>query len=281
MTALTNMRVAVLESRLGSELAELVRRLGGTPVSAPAVREVPRLDEVAAFLESLEKGRFSVVVLLTGAGATVLLREAERRGRLPETIAALQRMTTVCRGPKPAAVLKRNGVPIHVTAAKPYTTRELLEALTSVKLDGVDVALVHYGERNTALSEALTGRGARLSEVCPYEWVLPEDVEPLRVLVRDFVAHRVDAVAFTSQVQCRHLFQIADRMGQTKELASALNGHTIVAAIGPVCANALAQFGVTTDVLPADLKMGALITAVADYVEMTDGSHPERRPGRD
>jgi len=41
------------------------------------------------------------------------------------------------------------------------------------------VALVHYGERNTALSAALRSRGARLDEVCPYEWALPEDLAPL------------------------------------------------------------------------------------------------------
>jgi len=276
MNSLRNMRVAVLESRLGGELGELVRRLGGVPITAPAVREVPRLDEVVTFLDSLEIGRFSVVVLLTGAGATVLLREAERRGRLSEVIGALGRTTTVCRGPKPTAVLKRYGVQVHVAAAKPYTTKELLGALATVNVDGVDVALVHYGERNTVLSDALRARGSRLTEVCPYEWLLPADIEPLRTLVCDLVADRIDAVVFTSQVQCRHLFRIAGQMGVAKELTTALNGHAIVAAIGPVCAGALAEFGVTPDVLPADLKMGGLISALTDYVELRESSHPER-----
>ena len=71
-------RVGLLESRLSAELAELVRRMGGTPVLAPSVREVPRSEETARFLERLATGRFSVVVLLTGVGVAALLREADR-----------------------------------------------------------------------------------------------------------------------------------------------------------------------------------------------------------
>jgi len=61
-------------------------------------------------------------------------------------------------------------------AIEPYTTKELLESLVDINLDAQGVALVHYGERNTALSAALRARGARLDEVCPYEWALPEDI---------------------------------------------------------------------------------------------------------
>ena len=138
-----------------------------------------------------------------------LLREAERLGRLDATLAALRAATTVCRGPKPAAALKRYNVPVRVSPVEPYTTTELLDALSGVDLAGKGVALVHYGEPNHALADALRARGAALEELCLYEWLMPEDVEPLKTLVRELVDERVDAIAFTSQVQCRHLFQVA------------------------------------------------------------------------
>jgi uroporphyrinogen-III synthase len=268
MPTLQGARVGLLESRLSTELAELVRRMGGIPVAAPSVREVPREAETAAFVDQLASGRFSVVIFQTGVGAAALLRKAEQQGRLGDVLAALGGATVVCRGPKPTAVVRRHGLEPTLVPRKPFTTNEVLEVLAPVDLTGRDVALVHYGERNTALADALRARGARLDEACPYEWALPENLEPLRALVRD-TATKIDAIAFTSQIQVRHLFTVASDMGLREQLATALNTDVIVAAVGPVCADALKDAGVTPDVQPADPKMGPLLTALADYLELT------------
>jgi uroporphyrinogen-III synthase len=270
MPSLHGARVALLESRLSAELAELVRRMGGTPVSAPSVREVPRPAETAAFIEGLAAGRFAVVIFQTGVGASALLREAEQQQRLADVLTALKRTTLVCRGPKPTSVVRRHGLEPTIVPLKPFTSKELLDALGSVELAGVNVALVHYGERNAALADALLARGAHLAEVCPYEWALPEDLDPLRAIVRD-PASQFDAIAFTSQVQVRNLFAVASDLGLADALAVALSDDVIVAAVGPVCADALKAVGITPDVQPADPKMGPLLTALADYIELTRG----------
>jgi uroporphyrinogen-III synthase len=80
----------------------------------------------------------------------------------------------------------------------------------------------------------------------------------------------VDAIALTSQIQCRNLFRLATELGRAGELARVLREHTIVAAIGPVCADALRAVGITPDVLPAHPKMGPLVAALADYIELSD-----------
>lgn len=253
---------------MSTELAELVRRLGGVPVPAPSVREVPREAETAAFVEQLASRRYGIVIFQTGVGALALFREADRLGRLDAVLSALKDAVIVCRGPKPTAAVRRHGLNPTIVPAKPFTTKEVLEAMASLDLSGRDVALVHYGERNAGLADALLSRGARLSEACPYEWALPENVEPLRALVRDPTG-LVDAIAVTSQIQVRNLFKVATDMGLAERLAAALNEDIIVAAVGPVCADALKAVGVTPDVQPADPKMGPLLTALADYVELT------------
>jgi uroporphyrinogen-III synthase len=268
MPSLHGTRVALLESRMSTELADLVRRLGGTPVAAPSVREVPREAETAAFVDELASRRFGVVIFQTGVGATALFRDAEKHGRLQDVIAALTDVVLVCRGPKPTAAVRRNGLTPTIVPQKPFTTKEVLEAMAGLDLTSREVALVHYGERNVALADALRARGARLAEACPYEWALPEDVEPLRALVRN-PSGLVDALAVTSQIQVRHLFKVATELHLAKELATALNEDIIVAAVGPVCAQALKEVGVTPDVQPADPKMGPLLMALADYVELT------------
>lgn len=270
MRRLNGQSVALLEARMSRELENLVRRYGGQPRSAPALREVPqRPVDLDPFLDHLCAGGFSVVVFLTGVGVTTLLQEASARGRLETTVDALRRATIACRGAKPTAALRQHGVPTHLSARQPFTSAELLDALQSIDLAGRDVALVHYGERNEPLAGALRSRGARLHELCLYEWQLPDDVEPLRELIAAVMEGRVDAVAFTSKVQCRHLFHIAAAMGCAGDLAAALNARTTVAVIGPVCRAALRDHGVTSHVMPATPKMAPLVAAIAEYLEST------------
>lgn len=266
---MTGRRIALLESRAGDDIATLVRRLGGIPVSSPAVREVPRGDDMDAFVDGVIGGRFALAVFQTGAGASALLREADARGRLSDVLGGLSRIVVACRGPKPLTVMRKYGVAVQITTEKPHTTRELLRALDATELRGRDVLLVHYGERNSAIADALAARGARLTEVCPYVWDLPEDVAPLERAVREAVDGSLDAMLFTNQVQCRHLFRIAERLSLAPQLTEKLNADVVVGAVGPVAADALRAAGVTPDVLPASPTMVSLISAVADYFELT------------
>jgi uroporphyrinogen-III synthase len=246
------------------ELADLVRRHGGEPVNVPALREaaIECREHVREFITRLEQGAIQVVIFLTGVGVNTLVREAEQCGRLPVLLQGLAGAVRVCRGPKPVAALKRQGLAPTVQAEAPYTTAELLTALAGVAVAGRGVAVLHYGERNVALTDALQAQGARLYELCLYEWLLPEDLRPLQQLVRDLIAGRLQAIAFTSQVQVRHLWQVAATLGQAAALTTALTTHCLVAAVGPTCATALAAVGVTPHVEPSHPKMGPMVIAL-------------------
>ncbi len=271
MASFEGRTIALLESRMRDELADMVTRMDGRPVLAPAVREVPRLDTVSETIRALADGRYRAIVFLSGAGAAAMFREAERLGRLADVQRAIGGMLVAARGPKPLTVLKRHGVTPAVISRKPHTSAELLDALQSEALTGVPALLVHYGERAGDVADAIRGRGAVLDEAMPYEWALPDDPQPLAALVADAISLRVDAMLFTSQVQVRHLFQVAGEMQLRAELAAALNRDVIIGAVGPVCAAAISSFGVSPDVLPGSPNMIALITAVADYFELTGG----------
>ena len=142
-----------------------------------------------------------------------------------------------------------------------------MRALSSVDVTDRGVMLVHCGERNLQVADDLRKRGARLTELCPYEWMLPQDLGPMTGVVREAVGQRLDAVLFTNRVQCRHLFQVASDLGLADTLVYSLNRHVVVGAVGAVCAAALERAGVTPDVIPTSPSMPALITAVAKYFE--------------
>ena len=270
MAELDGMRIATLEARMTGALASLISKRGGEPVCAPALREAPLdcADDVRYLLDKLESGSLDVVVFQTGVGARALFKEADNQGRLDFLLDALRGITTVCRGPKPTAALRQVDVQISVGVEAPYTTNELLEALTALPVRGKRLMALQYGERNAALMAALQEQCETADELCLYEWQLPDDISPIESLVEDLLNGRVDVITFTSQVQIRHLYKVAAANGVPEDMLSdALNTRTIVCAVGPTCAAALADVGVATDTQPEYPKMGHMVNALAEYVE--------------
>lgn len=268
VSLLDGARIGLLEARLSSELAELVRREGGVPVCAPAVMEAP--VDVSSLLPSLiadlRGGRVELVVFLTGAGATSLLEQARASGSYDPIVEALRDATVVCRGPKPAAVLRKHDIRVDINARTPYTTAELLETLPEALVADRGVALLHDGGGNPPLVEALRARGATVHELRSYEWRLPDDVAPIETLIGELIEGRLDAVAFTNQVQVRHLFDIGARLGRGAALLDALRHRTVVGSIGPTCSHALDAHGVTPHAVASPPKMRPLVTAVGEQL---------------
>jgi uroporphyrinogen-III synthase len=265
-------KVVLLEARMNGELANLVRRHGGEPICVPAVREVTVDDanslgaEVDALIDDLKGGSIDLIIFQTGVGVMRLLDESDKHNRKGELLEALKHTTIVARGPKPTAVLARNGRTPDISVKEPFTTAELCSAIAPLDLAGKTVAVLHYGERNAALAEALIERGVKLRELCLYEWRLPEDIGPLKRLIDQIINEEFDAIAFTSQIQARHLFQLATEAGKEDELREAIK-KLIVASVGPTCTSVLRSLGIAPDVEPAHPKMGPMVLALADYLE--------------
>jgi uroporphyrinogen-III synthase len=85
--------------------------------------------------------------------------------------------------------------------------------------------------------------------------------------VHELIDGRVDAIAFTTQIQCRHLFRVAGDMGLCQQLVDALNAKAVVAAVGPICTEVLRFFGVTPDVVPTRPKLGPLMNSLSNYFQ--------------
>ncbi|MCY3542427.1 MAG: uroporphyrinogen-III synthase [Chloroflexi bacterium] len=269
MAELDGMRVATLEARMTGALASMISKRGGEPVCAPALREAPLdcADDVRYLLDKLAGNSIDVVVFQTGVGARALFAEADRQSRLDELLDALRGITTVCRGPKPTAALRQAKVQVSAGIAAPYTTKELLDALIELPVRGKRLMALQYGERNAALMSALRDECETADELCLYEWQLPDDTTPMASLIDELLDGTMDVIAFTSQVQIRHLYQVAAANDVPQsELSNALNERTIVCAVGPTCAAALADVGVATDTQPEYPKMGHMVNALAQYV---------------
>lgn len=255
--------VAILESRSGAQLAELVRRRGWVPLLAPALAEVPDMDTgfIAGFVAGLESRPARAAIFQTGVGTRALFDATDALGVTARLAAVLDRMTVVVRGPKPSAALRARGVRIDLAAAEPFTTREVLAAMRDVPLEGARVVVQRYGATNEALEAALHAGGAEVVEVPTYRWALPEDTAPLVALMDALDAWSVDAAVFTSASQAYNLFGLAETLGRGDALLAGLN-RTLVASVGPVCTAALAGYGVRVGVEASPPKMGPLVAAL-------------------
>jgi uroporphyrinogen-III synthase len=240
----------------------------------PALRERREFppERANAIVDSLSQGAHDVVVFMTGVAVSLLFEAVEELGRRPELVAALKRATTVCRGPKPTAALRGFGVSPTLTARDSYTSAEVIDAMGSLHLEGRRVLLFHYGERSESLAETLVARRAIVQEQWLYRWELPEDTTELEDLVDQIVVGEIDALAVTCQIQFRHLFQVAEKLGKERDLVQALNGRTLVGAVGPTCQAILLAHGVKVDVMPDHPKMGPLVIAL---MRRLDAGKPE------
>jgi uroporphyrinogen-III synthase len=257
-------RVALLEARLAGEAAAVVRRLGGEPASAPALAEieVDAREAVGQFIDRLGGTSGSIALFLTGAAVNRLFPVAERLGREPALLEGLRSATTLVRGPKPAGALARRGVAATHAVPAPFTTAEVLATLETLPVADRHVTVVHYGERSEPIVTWLEAHRARVSELLLYEWRLPDDVGPLSKAVDGFVDGTLPIVALTSQVQVRHLLEVAGG-ARRGGLVDALNRSVLVGAIGPTCAAACAAAGIHRVIVPDQPKLVPLLQTLA------------------
>lgn len=263
---LDGLRVISFESRRSNEMAELIRRQGGSPVMAPAVREVPIEDNPEAFdfAERLFRGEFDMIILLTGVGTRALNKVLESRYPVGRFAEALRGITTVVRGPKPAAVLREMNVPITILVPEPNTWHQVLEATAG--RPETRIAVQEYGKSNTELLEGLETRGATVTAVRVYQWALPEDSSPLREAAHRIAAANVDVVMFTTSVQVSHLMQVAAQEGVGDAVRAGFK-DVVIASIGPTTTEALEEYGMTPDITPTHPKMGFLVKETAEQAE--------------
>lgn len=245
----TGRTVAVPEARELEVFAALLERRGARVLRCPlvAIRDAPDPAPVLRFVRELVSEPFDDLILTTGEGLRRILGCIERHS--PSTregfLAALARVRKITRGPKPARALRELGLKSDLPADPP-TTAGIIATLSGERLAGRRVALQLYGtEPNTALTGFLQSAGAHVTTVAPYVYADAVDDAAVRGLLGRLAASEVDAIAFTSSAQVERLFAV-----DTAQHVQAALAHTLVAAVGPVVAQALRRHGIEAQLVP-------------------------------
>ena len=260
-TSFAGLRVAALESRRRDDMERLIAKFGGQPFVSPSMREVPieANREAIDFAYRVMTGEINIVIFMTGVGLRHLLSAIERHVDRQRFIDSLSDVTTIVRGPKPAAVMRELGLTPTIKVPEPNTWRELLRTIDeSVPITNQKIGLQEYGKTNSSLIAGLEARGAEVIRVRVYQWELPVDSAPLEENVRAMAAGERDVLLLTSAHQVANMLRVSADLGLEDQLRIAFK-NMIIASIGPTTSEMLKQNDLPVDLEPEHPKMGHLV----------------------
>ena len=243
-------RIALPEAREAERLALMLQEQGAETLSCPlvAIIDVAEPGPVHAWLHRFVDTPCDDVILLTGEGLRRLRGAAQSAGLDRAFLGALARPRKITRGPKPAQALRELGLIANLRTEEP-TTEGIIKLLSQNDLHNRRVGVQLYPDAPTRLADFLRGAGTVPDPVVPYAYASQAEDAKVAALIDEMACDRIDVVAFTSASQVRRLFDAARVSGRVEKLRAGLQ-NTVVAAVGPVVADALARHGVAAAIVP-------------------------------
>jgi uroporphyrinogen III methyltransferase/synthase len=255
----------VLVTRASEQAGALVRLLegyGAEVVALPTIRIEPAsgaaLDRAADEALGCDWLVFTSANGATHFAAAFLPRHDV--GRLGARVCAV--------GPATAAALASCGFPVHVVPDEHRGASVTAALLDAGPLSGARVMLPRADIARPEVADDLRRAGAVVLDVVAYHTrpAEPGSAEAVLGMLRD---GRIDAVTFSSASTVTNFAAMLGR-----EEVRALLGRTVVAAIGPVTAEAARRLGLDVAVTPATYTIPALVDALTEHL----GARPRPLP---
>jgi uroporphyrinogen III methyltransferase / synthase len=251
-----------------AELVDLLTVLGAAAIEAPMTRIVPPddygpLDETLGALDSFEW------VLFTSANAVDQFMQ-----RLMQGTGDVRRLahTQICTiGPVTRDRLRRYHLKVDLMPDDGHPEAVVQALAARGSLEGVRVLLPRPDVGRELLAAELRKAGAVVTDVTAYKLVVSE---PERVgepdIYRMLLDGEIDVVTFTSASTVRNFVTTIGH-----DQAQDLLRQTTVACIGPVTAEAAAQLGIGTQIMPSEYTVPALAEAIVNHYAGTAASNAE------
>ena len=265
MAGLKDTRIMLPESRELDLFAAMLEREGAAVLRCPLVRILELEDRAAAdaWIDACIAGAFETLILLTGDGLRHLLRLSGARRE--SFVAALGKLRTVTRGPKPARALREIGLDPSLPSAAP-TSQSILDMLIAEGVTGARIGVQLYpGDGALPLVAGLRQAGADIFPVTPYRYASQSETAEVAAAIGALAAGGVDVIAFTASPQIERLFAVARESGLEEALRAGL-ARTAIAAIGPVVEESLRARGLASTVRPqSNFHLRPLVRAIAAW----------------
>ncbi len=244
-----------------SALVELLTEAGARCLEVPTLELGPP-DDFGPLDRVLDRlSEYHWVVFTSANGVIAFMRRLFERGL---DVRALGRARLAAIGPATAEALRGYALVADVVPAR-FVAEDLAETLLPRLEPGSRVLLARAQQAREVLPEALARHGVEVEVVPVYQTMIPLTVPPEALAYLE--AGRADILTFTSSATVHNL---AVLLG--KKIFQALARKAVVAAIGPVTAATLEEYGITAQVQPQDYTIPALVEAIIDYFQKHSGS---------
>ena len=233
---------------------ELLQASGARVIEAPAIVIAPPAswEPLDAALTALDT--FTWVVFTSTNGVSMVDR---RLGTLGLGWPALSGRRVAAIGPATADALREHGVRVDIVPAE-YRAEGLVSRLRPLLSPADRVLLPRAAQTRDVLVVELRQLGVQVTEVAAYATRKAEGGAPR--LGEALAAGTIDAVTFTSSSTARNFAEAF-----SEDERRAWRGRVAVASIGPITAATAAEYGLTTDIMPAEYTIPALARAIVEY----------------
>jgi uroporphyrinogen III methyltransferase/synthase len=241
-----------------AEFVDLLESMGAEAIEAPLVRIAPPedygpLDEACAHID-----RFDSIVFSSANAVDVVMRRLLNSER---DLRALHGVRLCAVGPATSERLAKYGLKVDLVPHE-YRAEAIVQAISaSGPVAGLNVLLPRADIGREVVSEELRKHGANVTDVVAYRTVT---VDPDRDggpdIFRMLLDGRLHLVTFTSPSAVRTFVGLLGA-----DAAADLLKGTTVAAIGPVTAEAAAQYSIHTAIVPSEYTIPALVDAIVKY----------------
>ena len=249
-------RIVVTRAReQASGLAARLQELGAEVIEFPTIRIDPLSDESRLDQAVAELASYQWVIFTSVNGVRFFWKALRGQGRDARALASCR---LVAIGPATASALEAHGLHADLVPEK-YVAEGVVEALRKQgPLDKARFLLPRAARAREVLPEALREAHAVVDVVPCYETV-PEEAPRQEVLDR-ILAGEVDCVTFGSSSTVENFLSLVP--------AAVMKEHpsVLLAAIGPVTAQTLAQHGLAAQIQPENYTIPHLVDAlIAHY----------------
>jgi uroporphyrinogen III methyltransferase/synthase len=250
-------RILVTRPRAqAGRLAALLEASGAEVVTVPTIAIEPPEDWSPLDVAIRTLGTYRWVLFTSVNGVAAFQARLAHAGLDGRSLAS-RRVAAI--GPQTAAELRRAGIEPELVPEE-YRAEGLLEALGPRLERGDRVLLVRAAEAREVLPRELEAQGVPVTIAPAYRTVSAEDSGGrILALLR---SGRLDAVTFTSPSTVGGFLALVGHAEARRLLAD-----VVVAVIGPVTGDTVAQHGLRVTVMPRQYTIPALADALAGHFE--------------
>ena len=255
-------RIVVTRSReQAPELVDMLEERGADAIQTPTIRIGPPEDVDAVDRACADAGAYDWLVFTSANAVDFFFTRLLQRGDIRD----LKGVRLCAVGPSTAQRISRYGLRADLVPDE-SRAEGVFEALKAAgPLKGTRLLLPRADIAREVLPDQLRDAGADVSEVIAYRTIVAGgERDADHDIYRMLLDRQIDAVTFTSASTVRNF---ARMLGE--EQAADLLNTTVVAAIGPVTAEAAQQLGIQVTVVPKKYTIPDLVDALVEHFSAT------------